>query len=65
LLFVVCSAVLVVVSLLTKAPAAAQVGPLTVHYHRRQKTRTPGFATDVAVSLGVVALVVGAWLYFS
>jgi SSS family solute:Na+ symporter len=60
LLFVVCSAVLVIVSLLTKAPSA-----LTVHYHRRHAEATPGFGTDVAVSLGVVALVVAAWLYFS
>jgi SSS family solute:Na+ symporter len=65
LLFVVCSAVLVIVSLLTKAPSAERVGPLTVHYHRRHAEATPGFGTDVAVSLGVVALVVAAWLYFS
>jgi SSS family solute:Na+ symporter len=65
LLFVVCSAVLVVVSLLTKAPSAQQIGPLTVHHHRGRGERTPGFATDVAVSAGVVALVAAAWLYFS
>jgi SSS family solute:Na+ symporter len=65
LLFIVCSAVLVVVSLLTKAPSAQQIGPLTVHYHRGRGERTPGFAIDVAVSAGVVALVAAAWLYFS
>ena len=65
LLFVVCAAVLVIVSLLTKAPAAERVGPLTVHYHRRRGEATPGFGTDVAVSFGVVALVAAAWLYFA
>jgi SSS family solute:Na+ symporter len=65
LLFVVCSAVLVIVSLLTAAPSAERVAPLTVHYHRRRGESAPGFMTDVAVSLGVVALVVAAWLYFS
>jgi SSS family solute:Na+ symporter len=65
LLFVVCSAVLVTVSLLTAAPSRQQVDPLTVHYHRRRRDHTHGFTTDVVVSGGVVALVVGAWLYFS
>jgi SSS family solute:Na+ symporter len=65
LLFAICSAVLVIVSLLTKAPSTEQVGPLTVHYHRRRGEATPGFGIDVAVSLGVVALVVAAWVHFS
>jgi SSS family solute:Na+ symporter len=65
LLFVVCSAVLVIVSLLTKAPSPERVGPLTVHYHRRGGEPTPGFVPDVAVSAGIVAVVVVAWLYFS
>jgi SSS family solute:Na+ symporter len=65
LLFGVCAAVLVIVSLLTTAQAGEQVGPLTVHYHRRRGEHATGFVTDVAVSAGIVALVVGAWLYFA
>ena len=65
LLFVVCAAVLVIVSLNTKAPAIDRVAPLTVHHYRRRGKSAPGFRVDVAVSLGVGALVVAAWLYFS
>jgi SSS family solute:Na+ symporter len=64
LLFVVCAAVLVLVSLWTKPPDAARVMPLTVHGHAgvaADATRT----ADIAWSLVVVGLVGVAWLYFS
>jgi SSS family solute:Na+ symporter len=64
LLFVLCAAVLVLVSLWTRAPDAARVDPLTVHYHRRPH-EGPSRAADVVLSAAVVGLVVAAWSYFS
>jgi SSS family solute:Na+ symporter len=65
LLFVLCSGVLVVVSLLTQAPDLERVGPLTVHYHRRLAGEGAWRFSDVALSAIVVALVAAAWWYFS
>lgn len=64
LLFALCSAVLVIVSLATRVPDAARVAPLTVHYHRQVHTGSSR-AVEVAVSALVVGLVVAAWVYFS
>ena len=63
LLFVLCSAVLVGVSLATRPPDAARVGPLTIRGGRAVAS-APRTA-DVALSVAVVALVVAAWLYFA
>ena len=56
-------AVLVAVSLATKAPDPQRVAPLTVHYHRRPGHVPP--RRDLATSAVVIGLVVAAWLYFS
>jgi len=65
LLFVVCTAVLVLVSLWTKPPDAARVLPLTVRGHPAGVAADPTRAADIAWSLIVVGLVGMAWLYFS
>ena len=65
LLFVLCSGVLVLVSLWTRAPDAVRVAPLTVHYHRRPAHEAPSRTGDVALSAVIVGLVAAAWLYFS
>jgi SSS family solute:Na+ symporter len=64
-LFVVCSATLVLVSLWTRPPDAARVAPLTVQHGRGSAAADPPRAADVALSAALVALVVAAWLYFS
>jgi SSS family solute:Na+ symporter len=64
-LFVVCSATLVLVSVWTRPPDAARVAPLTVQHGRGSAAADPSRAADVALSAALVALVVAAWLYFS
>src|SRR5687768_7601594 len=65
-LFVVCSVILVVVSLVTPPPAAEQVSGLT--FQTRTATTTvsdPAWrAKDKAMSLGLVAAVLATWIYF-
>jgi SSS family solute:Na+ symporter len=65
LLFAICSAVLVLVSVCTRAPDAERVAPLTVRYYRTAVHERLPRAADIALSIGIVALVVGAWFYFS
>ncbi len=65
LLFVLCAAVLVVVSLLTRPPDAARVEPLTIRRYRDSAEPQPSRAGDVAFSAALVALVVAAWIFFS
>jgi solute:Na+ symporter, SSS family len=65
LLFVVCVAVLVIVSLWSQPPDASRVAPLTVRYHRVATAADPSRAADIALSIALVGLVLGAWLYFS
>ncbi len=64
LLFAVCAAVLVIVSAWTRPPDTARVAPLTVGHGRDAVART-SHSVDVALSIGLVALVAAAWLYFS
>jgi SSS family solute:Na+ symporter len=64
LLFIACSAILVLVSLWSAPPDAARVGPLTVQHHRRAEP-DPTRAADAVLGAVLVALVVAAWLYFS
>src|SRR5262245_22125123 len=63
LLFVLCSAVLVTVSLATRAPDALRVAPLTIGSARTVPSGTRG--TDIVLSAILVGLVAAAWLYFS
>jgi len=68
-LFVVCAAVLVMVSLLTPPPEASRVAPLTVAGREPQASAEPKAAaqrrTDIYASLALVALVVVIWIVFS
>jgi SSS family solute:Na+ symporter len=65
LLFIVCAAVLVLVSVWTPAPDLARIAPLTVHYHRHDRGERPSHTADVVLSVLLVGLVVAAWLYFA
>ncbi|MEM7136019.1 MAG: sodium:solute symporter [Myxococcota bacterium] len=67
LLFVVCSAVLVGVSLLTRAPTSQKLRDLTFATTRRSKDATPSRwrTRDRWASLLLVVVVVSVWLYFS
>ena len=65
LLFVVCSAVLVVVSLATQPPDAARVAPLTVQPGVERAAVDPTRTADIALSVVLIGLVAAAWVYFS
>jgi SSS family solute:Na+ symporter len=67
LLFVVCTGVLVIVSLATRPPDAARIARLTVRGGGAAVpvAADPTRAADIALSLGLVVLVAAAWLYFS
>ena len=65
LLFVVCSAVLVLVSLSTQPPDAARVAPLTVQPPADAAHDDPSRTADIVLSVVLVGLVAAAWLYFS
>ncbi|NCW56791.1 MAG: sodium transporter [Gammaproteobacteria bacterium] len=67
-LFVICAAVLIVVSLATPAPDAAQVDSLTVGGGKSEPVPVIDARwrrTDVLASIGLVALVGAIWLIFS
>jgi solute:Na+ symporter, SSS family len=64
LLFALCAAVLVLVSLATRPPNAARVEPLTIKRYRAPET-LPSRTADVTLSLALVGLVAAVWLYFS
>jgi solute:Na+ symporter, SSS family len=69
LLFLVCAAVLVIVSLATRPPDAARVDPLTIKRYRNGMGNNAGApqarAADIALSVLLVGLVAAVWLYFS
>jgi SSS family solute:Na+ symporter len=65
LLFTVCAATLVLVSVWTRPPDVARVAPLTVGHGRGRAAADTAQFVDVLLSLTLVALVVAAWLYFS
>lgn len=65
LLFVVCSAVLVAVSLSTQPPDAARVAPLTVQPGVERAAVDPSRTADIVLSAILIGLVGAAWLYFS
>jgi SSS family solute:Na+ symporter len=65
LLFVLCTGVLAVVSLLTQPPHKERVERLTIaHYRGREPAERPR-AADVALSAALVVLVVAVWAYFT
>jgi SSS family solute:Na+ symporter len=67
-LFVICAAVLIVVSLATPAPDTAQVDSLTVGGGKSEPVPVIDARwrrTDVLASIGLVALVGAIWLIFS
>ena len=66
-LFVVCTAILIVVSLLTPAPAPAQVAGIT--FATRDRSRAGALdlkwrGRDRMLSFGLVACVLAIWVYF-
>jgi SSS family solute:Na+ symporter len=65
LLFVLCAAVLVLVSLATRPPDAGRVEPLTIRRYRDDAAPPASGAADIALSAVLVALVAAAWLFFS
>jgi solute:Na+ symporter, SSS family len=68
LLFVACSVILVVVSLLTPAPAAEKVAGLTFGARTRVAESEPSRRwrrSDTLLSLGVAVSVLAIWVYFS
>jgi SSS family solute:Na+ symporter len=68
LLFVVCSVVLVVVSLLTPAPPQEKVAGLTFAARARTVEDEPSRRwrrSDALLSAGVAAAVLAIWWYFS
>jgi SSS family solute:Na+ symporter len=68
LLFVVCSVILVVVSLMTAPPPADKVEGLTFAARKRvteDETSRRWWGRDTILSLGIVASVVAIWIYFS
>jgi SSS family solute:Na+ symporter len=68
-LFVICTAILVVVSLLTAPPPSEKVAGLTfatVSRAEKKKTRSsPWYRQDLVLSVLLVACVAALWIYFS
>ncbi len=64
-LFVLCAAVLVGVSLMTPPPSEGQVRGLTFGGDRAVvEPRSPHFALNAGLSLALLATVAGVWVYF-
>jgi len=62
-LFVICSAVLVVVSLMTPAPSAAQTDGIT--YDRGAQTASGKRKLDTVLTIVLIAIIAALWFYFS
>ncbi|MCU0960691.1 MAG: sodium:solute symporter [Pirellulaceae bacterium] len=68
LILLVCAVVMIVVSLLTKAPDYAAISGLTlgtVTSEQRRESRASWGAADIFASLGVIAAILVAYLYFN
>ncbi|MFT7150209.1 MAG: SSS family solute:Na+ symporter, partial [Nonlabens sp.] len=62
-LFVICSAVLVVVSLMTPAPPAEKTDGIT--YERGVKSESSGKRNDAILTIILIGVIVAIWIYFS
>ena len=65
LLFVFCTAVLVVTSVLTEPPASGQLAGLTLATRGGSGTVDSGRGRDLGFALALVVCVLALWLYFS
>lgn len=63
LLFVVCSAILIIVSLMTPAPDPKQIEGLT--YDRNVKTESGGRKLDSLLTVILIVIIIALWIYFS
>lgn len=62
-LFVICSAVLIIVSLLTDAPAPEKTEGIT--YEKGVKTESDGKRNDGLLTVVLIVIIVALWIYFS
>lgn len=62
-LFVICSAVLVIVSLMTPAPSAEQTDGIT--YERGVQTVSGKKRLDTLLTIVLIAIIAALWIYFS
>ncbi len=62
-LFVICSAVLVIVSLMTPAPSAEQTDGIT--YERGVQTVSGKKKLDTLLTIVLIAIIAALWIYFS
>jgi SSS family solute:Na+ symporter len=65
LLFALCAAVLVLVSLLTRPPRKERVERLTIAHSRGRESAERPRTNDVVLSAALVGLVAAAWFYFT
>ena len=65
LLFVVCTAVLVVTSVLTEPPATRQLAGLTLATRAGSGQVDSSRGRDLGLTLALVVCVLALWLYFS
>ena len=62
-LFVICSAVLVIVSLLTEAPAPEKTEGIT--YEKEVKMESAGKRNDTLLTVVLIVIIIALWIYFS
>jgi SSS family solute:Na+ symporter len=62
-LFVICSTILIVVSLMTPAPDLAQIKDIT--YDRNVKTASEGKKLDTLLTVILLVIIIALWIYFS
>lgn len=62
-LFVICSAILIIVSLMTPAPDPKQIEGLT--YDRNLKSDSSGKRLDTLLTIILLVIILGLWFYFS
>jgi len=62
-LFVICSTILIIVSLMTPAPDLAQIEGIT--YDRNVKTASEGKKLDTLLTVILLVIIIALWIYFS